>query len=257
MTGDLILEKDARSRLNLQGHGQPTLGIVLLDCDHYEDNFGHFEPKDQRGLGCLPPGFFECPATWPMSTVYAVASGAPPQATIGADVEATEGLIESVALLAPRCDLIIADCGFFYAARAKAQARLSGTTLISGLDLLDLAGIMTAGPIGLITYSESDVRHLLAEHPLYGRIRIVGLIDHPNWKGLDDTAFASSGKWTVGGLRDELLDVVDRELRHGALRDAGVLVLECTCLPQFRVDLRRLTSLPILDVAAAATMALG
>jgi hypothetical protein len=244
------LELPVRTRAN------PTLGVVLLDCEHYTDKFGRFAPSDPQGLGTLPTGFFECPATWPVSTVYAVAPGAQPHATVSASLEATEGLVQSVATLAPHCDLIVADCGFFWAARARAQARLSGTTLISGLDLLDLAGVMTSQPIGLLTFSEADVRTILAGHPLMDRIRVVGLIDQPNWSGLDDTAFAHSGKWTVDGLRRELIEVVERELRHGALQDAGVLVLECTCLPQFRAELRGLTTLPILDAAAVATMAL-
>jgi hypothetical protein len=232
----------------------PTLGVVLLDCDHYTDRFGRFEPTDERGLGSLPAGFFESPATWPVSTVFAVAPGAQPNETIRGTLQATEGLVESVGALAPHCDLIVADCGFFWAARAR--ARLSGTTLISGLDLLDLAGVMTSQPIGLLTFSEQDVRNLLADHPLYDRLRVVGLIDQPNWNALDDTAFGDSGKWTVAGLRDELLHVVAQELRDGAFKDAGVLVLECTCLPQFRADLRGLTTLPILDAASVAKMAL-
>jgi hypothetical protein len=238
----------------LDRRSHPTLGVVLLDCDHYTDKFGRFEPTDERGLGSLPAGFFESPATWPVSTVFAVAPGAEPHETIGGTVQATEGLVESVGALAPLCDLIVADCGFFWAARAR--TRLSGTTLISGLDLLDLAGVMTSKPIGLLTFSEQDVRNLLADHPLYERLHVVGLIDQPNWNALDDTAFGDSGRWTVEGLREELLQVVSHELRDGALEDVGVLVLECTCLPQFRADLRGLTTLPILDAASVAKMAL-
>jgi hypothetical protein len=234
----------------------PRLGVVLLDCRHYQAPYGRFEPSDQTGLGTLNAGFYECPATWPVPTSFAVAEGATPSATIEGEDRAVTGLLGALARLAPETDLIVTDCGFFWRARTLPEVVLQGTTLVSSLDLLDLAARLAPGPIGVLTYSERSLKRLLAEHPLLGRLRIVGLSDQPQWSHFASEDFAVRPAWTREGIRDELLGLAAQELAGGRLRDAQVLVLECTCFPQFREDLRRLTSLPILDGATLARSAL-
>jgi hypothetical protein len=243
------------SKSGRENEGKPRLGVVLLDCDHYTSSVGRFTPDDEKGLGSLPAGFFECPATWPVPTTFAVAPGATPSATIEGQDRALEGLAMAAATLAPEVDLIITDCGFFWRARIKPDMGLPGATLISSLDLLDLAAVITSRPIGVLTYSEPNAKRLLAAHPQYERLRIVGLSDQPNWSVFSRRDFARNQQWTMDGIRSELRQVVGDELRSGRLKDIGVVVLECTCFPQFRADLRNITALPILDAASLATLA--
>ena len=58
------------------------IGIVLLDYEHYTADSGDFDPSEDRGIGLMPPGFFESPASWPLPTSYVVARGATPRATV-------------------------------------------------------------------------------------------------------------------------------------------------------------------------------
>jgi hypothetical protein len=228
-----------------------TLGIVLLDCDHYVGQFGRFSPSDQRGLGCMPPGFFECPATWPVNTAYAVASGAKTLATLRGEKQAIEGLVRAIAMLEGSSDLIITDCGFFWTARLHAQ-EIVGTVLLSSLDLLDLAALLTPDPIGVLTFDAERAQLLLANHPAFHRLRIVGVNKKPSWRALESDNWVEMGGWTIDALRRDFVDVVEPQVRDGLLKDAGVIVLECTVFPQFRDALRRITQLPVLDAASMA-----
>lgn len=234
----------------------PSLGVVLLDCSHYASAFGRFTPSDTRGIGYVP-GFFESPSTWPVPTTFAVASGAGPLPTIRGEPQAIEGLARAVDRVAGECDMVITDCGFFYAAVGRLSGRLGGTVLLSGLQLVELAGIMTTDPIGILTISAGRVEEMLAAHRLADRLRIVGVGDRPAWSSLGAEDFATNGRWTHDALRRELLEVVEPAFRAGTWRDVGVLVLECTVLPQFRAVLRSATPVPILDVASIATGALA
>lgn len=241
----------------------PTLGVVLLDCAHYAERSGRYGPADQRGLGFLPSGFYESPATWPVPTVFLVAEGAEPLPTLRGDGAAIDGLVAAVSSLGSQCDLIVTDCGFLWAARAHAQDRLQGTLLVSGLDLLDLAGIMTSRPIGVLTYSEEHAHQLLSAHLLKDQLEIVGMDTHPIWSGFNAPDFATAMGYAERpaqvheAVRSEFVEVISQELRSGRLRDVGVLLLECTIMPQFRPDLRELTTLPILDAATVARRALA
>lgn len=232
-----------------------TLGIVLLDCDHLAPGPLTFDPTHHRGLGVLPAGFFECPATWPVPTSYVVAPAATPAATLRGEPAALDGLREAIDVLTPRSDLVITNCGFFWAARSSPR-RYSGAVLVSGFDLLDLAGIMTRAPIGILTYSAERAAELLRSHPLVPRLRIVGVDDCPAWSVLTRDDWVTAGGWTQEDLGRELLAVANHELTAGSLRDVGILLLECTAMPQFREQVRRITTVPILDLASVAADAL-
>ena len=98
---------------------------------------------------------------------------------------------------------------------------------------------------------------MLETHPLADRLRIVGLEDQPAWQALGAVDFAAQRGWSVASLRSELLSVLEREVADGLLADVGTLVIECSVIPQFRRDIRDVTRVPILDVAAAAQAVLG
>lgn len=233
------------------GPARARLGIVLLNLPHYQASFAAAcDPADERGIGSLPPGFLESPVTWPVPTAFAVAEGARPAETLGARPAAARGLLTALRRLEEHCDLAIADCGFFWAARPAPCRRAA--VLLSGLDLLPLSTRMTRRSIGVLTFSAPALKPLLAGHPERGRLRIVGFNDLPQWAAFDCDDYGTNGRWSLPALRDELLGRVARELHGGDLQGVGALLIECTLMPQFRAAIREVTDLPVLDVTGSA-----
>jgi len=228
-----------------------------MDFEHYEGDFGCFDPSDQRGLGVLPPGWLECPATWPVPTCYAVAHGAGPNAILGRDTRALHGIIEAIERLSGFADVITTDCGYFWAVRGAAGALPPAARVLFSLDLLPIAATLTERSIGVLTYSEEHAAHLLSKHPLRDRLTLVGLSHLPSWKAIGSDDFVEAGGWTNDSLRSEMLDLLSEESAYGRLRATGVLVIEVAVLPQFRDSIREVASLPVLDAATTAVGLLG
>jgi hypothetical protein len=231
----------------------PILGVALLDNHHVRASFGRFSPEQREGLGSQQPGSFECPATWPVPTVHAVAGGAGPEPTLRGSAAAVAGLEEAVKRLAPEVDLITTNCGFFWSGWRKLRGEMRTPLLLSGLDFLDVALGMTTGPVGVLTYSEECLREMLKEHPQLTRLRIVGYSDLPAWAAIRVPDYVARGGWSPEALQAEFLERTRAEFGRGRLRDIAVLVLECTGMPQYRSELRKLTTVPIFDVHALAT----
>ncbi len=231
----------------------PVLGVVLLDLPHYAGRSGAFTPAEEVGLGNLPRGFFECPATWPLPTAYEVAEGADIAATLSGAEVAKRGVATAVQRLAGECDLVIGDCGFFWVARERVRGT-TGSVILSGLDLLPLAASLTRRPIGVLTFSVDALGPMLAGSPFAHRLRVLGLAAEPTWSRLAVDDYGTDEGWTRDALETELLDRVATEVREGGLlHGVGALVLECTVMPQFAAALSTLTRLPILDLATLAT----
>jgi hypothetical protein len=235
----------------------PVLGLIHLDCAHLTFAEGTFRPDDHVGIGPLPRGFFENPQTWSTPTRYTVARGAGVLGTLRGDAAAIRGLKQAVVRIASTTDLVITNCGFFWSARAKWKQRFPGTVLLSGLELLEIALGLTPQPVGVVTFSAEDCRRLLDGHPDSARIRVAGVDHLPTWTMLREDDWALRGGWTVDGFRKELVGFIEKELREGSLLGIGSLLLECTAMPQFRDDIRTVTSVPILDIAEFARAALA
>lgn len=240
-----------------QRAGDATIGVVLLDSDHYASRAGRFQPSDEIGLGKLPRGFFECPASWPVPTEFVIAENASAYAVISGESKALEGLEKALTELTPKCDVVVANCGFFWAARHSMTETPPGFALLSGLDFLDMVALTSGDPIGILTYSETGTDRLLRDHQAHERLRIVGVDDMKDWRHLRRDDYVTGGGWSVDGLRSELMERVSRELRGGKLDRVGSIIIECTVMPQFLSGLRALTSVPIFDIATFATSLLG
>ena len=221
------------------------IGVVLLDYDHYSADRGDFEPSDAQGVGLLQPGFFESPASWPLPTSYIVARGATASATVAGEAVARQAFAACARELRERCSVVVADCGFMWAARRDADIELPSGVVTSGLELIPHAAQLVSGPVGVLTYSKPDLERLLADYPLAERLRLGELQRLPGWDifinpdptdGLD-----------MGRVGDALVEYLRGQLTDGDLVDVEALVLECTVLPQLRPRLREVTSLPILD----------
>lgn len=238
--------------------GTGRLGVVLLDLPHYAAPFaGCCEPGDQAGLGSLPRGFFECPATWPVPTAFAVAPGASAEDTLGANAAVGKGLLEALERLHGHCEVAITDCGFFWAALPALENVSEPPILSSGLELLGLAARVTKRPIGVLTFSAPALEPLLAGHPERDRLRIVGFNDLPQWAAFDCEDYATNGRWSLPELRREFLGRLSQELSGGRLARVGALVIECTLMPQFRHEIRQIMNLAVFDVGSCALAKLG
>lgn len=234
------------------------LGVVLLDLPHYTAPFiGECDPGDESGIGSLPRGFFECPASWPVPTAFAVASGASAENTLGAKPVVGRGLAGALERLHGHCDLAVTDCGFFWAAKPAHDSRSRPPLLSSGLEFIGLAARMTQRPLGVLTFSAASLEPLLVGHPERDRLRVVGFNDLSEWAAFDCEDYATNGRWSRAGLRSQFLDRLSQELHGGSLEAVGALVIECSLMPQFRRDIRELTSLPVFDVRSIALAILG
>jgi hypothetical protein len=236
---------------------EPRLGVVLLHGDHVVETLGLADPWSAPPPAGLPPGFFGHRDFWPVPTVYTVARAATGSAVLAGEPAAIRDVVAAVERLdaSGQCQLIVGSCGYFHAAH---ESLCTATpVLLSGLDLLPLAMAGSARPVGILTYSAAATGELLRDHPDRDRLRVVGVDDRTNWAAISAADWITDPKWTIEGLRAELLDVVRYEVAHGRYTDVGSVVLECTVMPQFRSDLIGALARPVWDVAAVARTLLG
>lgn len=250
--------KDSKPGLGSESQRSgPTLGVALLENNNLTADYGRYRSRDGVGLGISEIGIFECPATWPVDSVYAIAKGGVSQAVLDGTDGASAGVVAAVRRLAPESDLVITNCGFFWRGWKLLRGTNQTPVLLSALDFLDLALGMTAGPVGVLVHSASSAAAMLSQHPGRTRLRIVGFNDLPSWLAIESPDFMSLDTWTFDSLRDEFLRRLQVELADGQLKEARLLILECTAMPMWRAEIRRLTNVPIFDVMSVAKALLG
>ncbi|MFE4198652.1 hypothetical protein ACFRJ9_22620 [Paenarthrobacter sp. NPDC056912] len=235
---------------------KPQLGVILCDLDSYPVDYVECLTPDAPGISNNPVGFFENPASWQgLPVAYAVARGARVEPLVNGEPEAVEAFWAASEKLA-HCPLVITDCGFFFYARK--DMRQTANVITSGLDLLPIASILTNRDIGILTVSEELATKLLGDHVLSSRIVIAGMEGEPGWSTMLTNDHALGNGWDQALLKEGVAAVAKREFGPGGrFADVGVLVLECTLLPEFRQEIRKYTDAPILDVASFALNALG
>jgi hypothetical protein len=234
---------------------QPVLGIIALDVDDATEE----SSTELAQREAVTPWVIDDPSSWTVPFVKAIAHGANPADNKIPTPEAADGIVNAAERLDRRTQMIIGDCGYMWASSRHLRGVTATPTLTSGLDLLDLALGMTNRPVGVITWAVEPLVPLLRDHPGWERLRLVGLNDLPTWRrsvSLDD--YMKPDGWT--------LDTLDAEFRNrlaeafadgGAFADVGLLVVECTCVANFRSTIRSLTPLPVLDIVSFTTAALA
>lgn len=234
----------------------PQLGVILCDLDSYPVDYIECLTPDAPGISDNPVGFFENPASWQgLPVAYAVARGARVEPLVNGEPEAIDAFWSASEKLA-HCPLVITDCGFFFYARK--DMRQTANVITSGLDLLPIASVLTGKDIGVLTVSESLASKLLGGHVLSSRLVIAGMEAEPGWSTMLTNDHALGNGWDQALLKEGVAAVAKREFGPGGrLANIGVLVLECTLLPEFRQEIRKYTEVPILDVASFALNALG
>lgn len=230
----------------------PTLGIVVMDDDEAREETS-VELAARDGI---PPWRMNDPSFWPVPFRTAVAHGAHIDGLLAATRGAVDGITNAVSRLDRQTDMIIGDCGFMWAATDHLTAR-STPTLLSGLDLLDLALGMSNRSVGIISYDAAALDSLLSNHVQRERIRIVGLNDMSQWKAVGSAGYMKRTDWSIDGLVEQLMDRLSEAVCEGRTFDGvAVLILECTMLPDFRRAIRTVTNLPILDLITFTEAAL-
>lgn len=235
---------------------KPQLGVILCDLDSYPVDYIECLTPDAPGISNNPVGFFENPTSWQgLPVAYAVARGARVEPLVAGEPEAIDAFWAASEKLA-HCPLVITDCGFFFYARK--DTRRTANVITSGLDLLPIASVLSNKAIGVLTVSETLAAKLLADHALSPQIVIAGMESEPGWATMLTNDHALGNGWDQEMLKEGVASVVKREFGPGGrLENIGVLVLECTLLPEFRQEIRKYTSVPILDIASFALNALG
>jgi hypothetical protein len=227
----------------------PRLGLILMDQAHARAS-GSADPVPDAEA---PPWSYTLPGAWPVPWRAVVAAGAGAEPTLAGDAEAVEAIVAAARELEPDCRLLLGNCGFFWAARARLRESVRTPVLLSSLDLLDFALAVTAGRVGVLTFDRDSLAAMLARHPGLDRLRLLGLSGLPQWSLLADDDYWERDGWSVDGLRVELRDHLATALAEGGcLGDVGLLVLECTILPYYRPDLRAVTDLPMIDASSIA-----
>lgn len=230
---------------------QPSLGVILLDLGYEDEELSCSPQSAEPRFGSLPEGFLEHPGTWALPTVFRVAKGCTiDEMAAGSDV-AGEGLRQAASALAPRVDLITADCAWTWFRRDDLRG-VGTPVLSSGLALLDVARGMSENVV-IAALSRTILLGLMKELP--PGVRIVGLDDAPEWTRFHDYEPDMSPPIDRELMGDELLDRMRSDFAtHG---QPGAVVLECTALPQFRDLLIAEFGIPVLDMLSFVHYLLG
>jgi hypothetical protein len=221
----------------------PVIGVILLEADHSVETLDLPDPfawEPPPGLGA---GFFGHPDAWPLPTLFAVARGATAAASAEAAPEALQGVADAVARLDGRCDVIVGGCGFFAWAWPVLEKPPVTPTVLSGLDLLDVALRATSRDVAVLSFSAPPAERFVATRPDLARVRVVGISPAGDWPLIGRPDWATNPQWTIEGVEAGVREV----LAGGVLDDVGGVVIECTVLPQFRSVIREYTAAPIYE----------
>jgi hypothetical protein len=225
---------------------QPVLGIILLD----EEGVTEESSAGLAERNAVMPWLIEDPSFWPVPFRRAIANGADAAANKLPTPEAANGIRDAAERLDGQTQMIIGNCGYMWASRDHVRGATATPTLTSGLDFLDLALKMTNQPVGVLTWNAEPLVPLLRDHPGWDRLRLLGFGDLPDWKksiSLDD--YMKPDGWTLDRMEEQFRERLAAALAEGGvLEDVGILVVECTCVPNFRSAIRSVTSLAVLDI---------
>ena len=230
-----------------------TVGVILLEADHAVETLDLEDPFAWEAPPGLTKGFFGHPQAWPVPTLFAVARGATAAASAAAEPEALQGVADAVARLDGRCDVIVGGCGFFAWAWPVIETPPATPTVLSGLDLLDVALRASSHDVAVLSFSDAPAKRFVETRADASRVRVVGISPAGDWPLIGRPDWAVNPEWTIEGVEAGLREVLDAEARPGgALDRTGGVVIECTVLPQFRSVIREYTPAPIYEAGAFA-----
>jgi len=231
--------------------GTPRLGVVILEFDGAVETLDMPDPFNVPASLGMTKGLLQHRDFWPIPTAFAVARGAAGGQTIlDGESPAVAGIADAVDRLAPHCDLILGGAGYMYTARNA--VRSNKPTVLSGLQFLPNALAASPSPVGVLTFNAADTADILADQPGFDRMRFVEIGSLPSWSTFKRPDALLSKPVSTSLLRDELVELCEKERRSGVFKDIGSLVIECTGTCQFRGDLITALKMPVWDIAAFA-----
>ncbi|WP_028215500.1 hypothetical protein [Paraburkholderia mimosarum] len=230
---------------------RPLLGIIQLDCDDATSD----SSVDIAARGAAMPFWVGDPSFWKMPFQNRVAEGADPAANKIPTPEAVRGIGKAAGELDGKVQLIIGNCGYMWASRESLYGNTATATITSALEFVDLALKITNRPIGIITWDANALMPLLRDYPGRERLRFLTVGDLPEWE--KSLTYQKAVGWSKDQMAKEFAERLGRSFNdNGVFEDVGILVLECTLVPDFRHVIRQMTALPILDLLTFARTAL-
>ncbi|RKT10787.1 hypothetical protein B0G69_8267 [Paraburkholderia sp. RAU2J] len=230
---------------------RPILGIIQVDCEDAMSD----SSADVIARGTAMPFWIGDPSFWKIPFQNMVAVGAAPVANKIPTAEAVRGISSAARELDGHVQLIIGNCGYMWASRQSLYEKTATATITSALEFVDLALRITNRPIGIFTWDANALVPLLRDHPGFERLRFLTVGDLPEWE--KSLTYQQTVGWSKDQMEREFAERLDEAFgSKGVFEDVGVLVLECTLVPDFRHVIRKVTALPILDLLAFAKAAL-
>ena len=189
------------------------------------------------------PGHAE---TFSFPVIYEVLKGFPFEDLVNIKKDNIGILIERAKMLqAKGVNLIVGDCGLFGIYHEELRRHLKVPFIGSALDMVPLLQrfLPVNRKVGIIT---GDTRILKLDH-----FKASG-IDHETVliAGMDNSSefkkvvIEKNTELNVDKMREELMDTATSLLNE----DLGAIVLECTNLIPFRIDLQNILKVPVFDL---------
>lgn len=187
------------------------------------------------------------PQTWPFPVRFGVVKGATPQAIVCDDQEpfVQEFIETGHRLVAEGCQGIATTCGFLSLIRPRLSAALGVPVAASALE--QAAQIKAMLPpdqrVGVLTISEASLSH--------AHLRVAGVPIGSPVKGMEGTGFARSilqneTTLDVTLARQEMVAAAQELIADQP--DVGALLLECTNMVPYGLDVARATGRPVYSV---------
>ncbi|CAD6562971.1 hypothetical protein ACFQ3P_41335 [Paraburkholderia sabiae] len=234
----------------------PVLGIVKLDRPEIAGSKSSPDLCEPEGM---MPFSVDDPTMWQQPLQKVVAEGTGGGGLDGPTEDAVRGILEAAQRLDGRSQLIIGNCGYMWSARGHLYRKLSTPVVTSALEFVDLALKITTAPVGIITWNAATLKPLMHGVNELERLRFLTVRDLPDWANWPQDPFASATprRWTKERMAQQLQQRVADAFREGGnFEQVGIIVIECTLVPDFRDAIRAVTSVPIIDLLSFAKAAL-
>ena len=216
------------------------------------------EPKARLGILMLDTQFPRIPGdvghagSWPFPVRYAVVRGATPEAIVCDDIEPfVQAFIAAGRdLVAEGCTGIATTCGFLALIRPRLAEALAVPVAASALEQ---AGIIAASlpprqRVGILTISAASLSP--------AHLRAAGVPEGSPVEGLEESSFAQTilgnrRNLDVAQARKDMVLAAQRLVaRH---EDVGAILLECTNMVPYAIDIAAATGRPVHSIHSYLT----
>ena len=191
------------------------------------------------------PGHAE---TFSFPVIYEVLKGFPFEDLVNIKRDNIDILIERAQILQEKgVNLIVADCGLFGIYHEELRRHLKIPFIGSALDIIPLLQrfLPVNRKVGIIT---GDTRILKSDHFEASGIdpETVLIAGMDNSSEFKKVVIEKNPELNIDKMREELIDTALSLLN----KDLGAIVLECTNLISFRIDLQNILKVPVFDLVS-------